>query len=113
MIGENVRRILAELPSNVELVGAAKTRTPEEVLEAMGKPECLKVWTVKMGERLDVIAHKVLRDPLLWRAIAELNDIADPLTFPGPGDIGRPIFIPDTATGSGSEGVGSVGRAMT
>ena len=35
MIGENVRRILAELPANVQLVGAAKTRTPEEIEEAV------------------------------------------------------------------------------
>jgi pyridoxal phosphate enzyme (YggS family) len=35
MIKENVRRILAELPDEVRLVAAAKTRTPEEVLEAV------------------------------------------------------------------------------
>jgi len=35
MIKENVRRILESLPQGVELVAAAKTRTPEEVLEAI------------------------------------------------------------------------------
>jgi len=35
MIEENVRDILTELPNGVELVAAAKTRTPEEVLEAI------------------------------------------------------------------------------
>ncbi len=35
MIKENVRRILAELPNEVRLAAAAKTRTPEEVLEAV------------------------------------------------------------------------------
>ena len=35
MIKENVRRILAELPDEVRLVAAAKTRTPGEVLEAV------------------------------------------------------------------------------
>lgn len=35
MIRENVQEILRELPEGVELVGAAKTRTPEEVLEAI------------------------------------------------------------------------------
>jgi len=35
MIGENVERILQELPSGVRLVGAAKTRTPEEIVEAV------------------------------------------------------------------------------
>jgi len=35
MIEENVRRILAELPSGVTLVAAAKTRTPDEILRAI------------------------------------------------------------------------------
>ena len=35
MIKENVKQVLAELPEGVRLVGAAKTRTPEEILEAI------------------------------------------------------------------------------
>ena len=35
MIKYNVQKILAELPDGVELVAAAKTRTPEEILEAV------------------------------------------------------------------------------
>ena len=35
MIKENLQKILKELPEGVDLVGAAKTRTPEEVLEAI------------------------------------------------------------------------------
>jgi hypothetical protein len=35
VIKENIARILAELPRGVELVAAAKTRTPEEILEAV------------------------------------------------------------------------------
>ena len=35
MIRDNVKRILAELPEGVQLVGAAKTRTAEEVREAI------------------------------------------------------------------------------
>lgn len=34
MIEENLKKILAELPAGVELVAAAKTRTPEEILRA-------------------------------------------------------------------------------
>lgn len=34
MIKENVKEILKELPPGVELVAAAKTRTPEEILQA-------------------------------------------------------------------------------
>jgi pyridoxal phosphate enzyme (YggS family) len=35
LIKDNVLRILAELPPGVELVAAAKTKTPEEILEAV------------------------------------------------------------------------------
>ena len=35
MIKENVKKILEKLPEGVELVAAAKTRTPEEILEAV------------------------------------------------------------------------------
>ena len=35
MIKENVNFFLSELPEGVELVGAAKTRSPEEILEAI------------------------------------------------------------------------------
>jgi len=35
MIKENLNKILEELPEGVDLVGAAKTRTPDEVLEAI------------------------------------------------------------------------------
>ncbi len=35
MIEENVKRILAELPSRVALVAAAKTRTPDEIRRAV------------------------------------------------------------------------------
>jgi len=34
VIKDNVKQILAELPPNVELVAAAKTKTPQEILEA-------------------------------------------------------------------------------
>jgi len=36
VIKHNVQEILAELPDGVELVAAAKTRTPEEILEVVG-----------------------------------------------------------------------------
>lgn len=35
MVRENAKRILNELPEGVELVAAAKTRTPQEILEAV------------------------------------------------------------------------------
>jgi pyridoxal phosphate enzyme (YggS family) len=36
MIANNVRSILAELPPGVELIAAVKTRTPGEIIEAIG-----------------------------------------------------------------------------
>ena len=35
MISDNVLSVLAELPPGIELVAAAKTRTPEEIAEAI------------------------------------------------------------------------------
>ena len=35
MIGQNVKQILSELPEGIELVAAAKTGQPKEVLEAV------------------------------------------------------------------------------
>jgi pyridoxal phosphate enzyme (YggS family) len=35
MIKENVKQILAELPAGIELVAAAKQRTPQEIVEAI------------------------------------------------------------------------------
>ena len=35
MIQENIRELLNELPPDVILVGAAKTRRPEEIIEAL------------------------------------------------------------------------------
>jgi nucleoid-associated protein YgaU len=38
-----------------------------------------KTRTVKIGDTLDRIAAEAYRDPRMWRAIAEANDIDDPL----------------------------------
>ena len=35
MISENIKEILDELPEGIQLVGAAKTRTPKEIQEAI------------------------------------------------------------------------------
>jgi len=35
MIKENTKRILSELPANVTLVAAAKTRAPDEILQVI------------------------------------------------------------------------------
>ncbi len=59
------------------------------------KEACRKLWMVKSGDRLDLIAYHAMRDPMLWPEIATVNGITDPLAFPAQADIGRSIIIPD------------------
>lgn len=66
----------------------------EEQKENKGKTESRKLWTVKKGDRLDLIAHAALHDASLWKKIAETNGIVNPLLFPTEADIGKIIYIP-------------------
>ncbi len=67
----------------------------KEVDVFKGLEACRKLWTVKSGERLDLIANAALKDPLKWRRIAEINKIVNPMEFPRKDDIGRILLIPD------------------
>ncbi len=67
----------------------------EEIKKNAGFEACRKVWTVKSGDRLDLVASFELKDATLWRKIADENEIEDPLNFPRNDDIGRRIIIPD------------------
>jgi pyridoxal phosphate enzyme (YggS family) len=70
MIKENVQIILKELPDGVELVGAAKTRTPEEILEAVDAG--LKIVGenyVQEAER----AFQVIGNRVKWHMIGHLQ----------------------------------------
>ena len=69
--------------------------TPEEYAKSMGKEACRKIWTVRSGDRLDIIAHMALKDAAQWRRIALENGIDNPLAFPKASDIGRTLIIPD------------------
>ncbi len=66
-----------------------------KVEEDKGLQACRKLWTVKSGDRLDLIANQALRDPSQWREIAKLNKIANPFNFPSKNDFGRTLVIPD------------------
>lgn len=70
MIKENVRKILDELPKNVDLVAAAKTRTPEEILEAIeGGVKIIGENYVQEAQRaFEVIGRKVR-----WHFIGHLQ----------------------------------------
>jgi hypothetical protein len=98
---ENVKQEFTMFLSNGIPVRAKVTITMKPVtsvqdtLKMKGIEACRKIRIVKEGDRLDIIAAEELKDPLLWRKIAKANDIADPLNFPGPDNIGRVLIIPD------------------
>lgn len=52
--------------------------------------------------RLDILAHKYYRNPLLWWVIAQANDIYDPIEALEPGTLVR---IPNIETLYGNEGI--------
>lgn len=84
------------IPVRAELTFTFKSvATPQEYAEYMGIEACRKVWTVKSSDRLDLIAHRTLKDAALWRKIADENNIDDPIAFPRTHDIGKTLVIPD------------------
>ena len=70
MITENVKEILKELPEKVELVGAAKTRPPEEILEAIdaGLGIIGENYVLEAERVFQIIGHKVK-----WHLIGHLQ----------------------------------------
>jgi len=69
-IKENVQDILSELPNGVELVAAAKTRTPEEVLQAIQSGvKIIGQNYVQEGENL----YKEIGEKAKWHFIGRLQ----------------------------------------
>jgi pyridoxal phosphate enzyme (YggS family) len=70
MIADNVKAILAELPPGVELVAAAKTRTPAEILEAIdaGVRTVGENYVQEAEKAFSVIGHKAR-----WHFIGHLQ----------------------------------------
>jgi len=69
-IRENVQKILSELPDGVELVAAAKTRQPEEVLEAVESGvKSIGENYVQEAER----AYEVVGNKAKWHFIGHLQ----------------------------------------
>ncbi len=84
------------IPVRAELTATFKSIiTTEADAQLRGREACRKMWTVKSGDRLDLIAFNALKDPAQWRKIAESNNINNPLAFPTDDDIGRMLVIPD------------------
>ena len=70
MIKERLRELLDELPPGVQLVGAAKTRTPEEILEAVeGGLEIVGENYVQEAEK----AFAVIGNRVRWHMIGHLQ----------------------------------------
>jgi pyridoxal phosphate enzyme (YggS family) len=70
MIKENVSKILEELPEGVSLVGAAKTRTPKEILEAVEAGlEIIGENYVQEAER----AFQIVGGKVKWHMIGHLQ----------------------------------------
>lgn len=70
MIKDNMKEILKELPEGVELVGAAKTRAPEEILE------CVEAGLKIIGENYVQEAERafqVIGDKAKWHMIGHLQ----------------------------------------
>ena len=70
MIRENIDQILSELPENVQLVAAAKTRQPEEILEAVeAGVKIVGENYVQEAER----AYAAIGDRVKWHLIGHLQ----------------------------------------
>ncbi len=70
MIKDSIKRIQTELPEGVQLVGAVKTRSPEEVVEAIeGGLTIIGHNYVQEAERL----HAVVSRPVKWHMIGHLQ----------------------------------------
>jgi len=70
MIEENVKKILNELPEGVQLVAAAKTRSPQEILKAVQSG--IKI----IGENYvqeAIAAYHVIGDQVKWHFIGHLQ----------------------------------------
>ena len=69
-IRENVKQVLSELPTGVELVAAAKTREPQEIQEAIGAGiKAVGENYVQEAER----AQQLIGDRAKWHFIGHLQ----------------------------------------
>lgn len=96
-IGQKFTMFLSSgIPVRAEVTVTFKSIvTTEEDAQLKGKEACRKLYQVKGGDRLDLIAYRTLKDVSLWRKIAEANNITNPILYPQDDDIGSQIVIPD------------------
>lgn len=74
-IKENVKAILAELPEGVLLVAASKTRTPEEILEAIeaGVKIIGENYVQEAEEKIAKIKNQIAKLNVQWHFIGKLQ----------------------------------------
>lgn len=74
-IKENVKEILAELPEGVLLVAAAKTRTPEEILEAVeaGVKIIGENYVQEAERKIAKIKNQIAKLNVYWHFIGHLQ----------------------------------------
>ena len=92
MISQNIARLLAELPEGVELVAAAKTRTPEDVLEAVqaGIKIIGENYVQEARMAYELVGNKVkwhfigtLQKHNVRRKVVEMFDMIETIDSPG------------------------------
>lgn len=84
------------IPVRATLTLTFESRLSDKDTKALSnRSSSRKFWTVKAGDRLDLVAYRTLDNSANWKAIANFNNINDPLLFPGGSEKGRQIVIPD------------------
>jgi len=69
--------------------------TQKESKALSNRSSSRKFWTVKAGDRLDLVAYKALDSVDNWKKVAKFNNIDNPLLFPDNFEKGRQLIIPD------------------
>jgi hypothetical protein len=75
-----------------------RAATEEANRQQKSSADVVKTHVVRRGDTLSAIAMKEYQDPSLWRPIAEVNAITDPLDLP----YGRSLVIPTLRAGGSS-----------
>ncbi len=80
--------------SNLDITFESRPST-KQLKEYSNRSSSRKFFTIKAGDRIDLVAYKTLDNAHYWRTIAEFNNINNPLTFPEYVEKGRNLVIPD------------------
>jgi hypothetical protein len=79
------------LRANVDLKFSVEKRKKAKTNPTSGTPKPGSIHQLQSGQFLDTVSHELYGDPNRWRAIAEANNIDDPLAL----RVGGNLLIPD------------------